>query len=76
MTFWAWIILALVAGFAIGMIVAAFMATARGNDEIIADLVGALQEWVDINENYWNAPDFRKKRYERSCKALNRARGM
>lgn len=76
MTFWFWIILALLVGIVIGMLAAAFMVSARGADEIIADLCGALEEWVEINENYWNAPDHLGKRYERSCKALNRARGM
>jgi len=76
MTFWFWIVLALLVGIVVGMLTAAFVVAARGADEIIAELCGALNEWVDINENYWNAPDFGKKRYDRSCKALNRARGM
>ncbi|TGE35900.1 hypothetical protein E4K67_22550 [Desulfosporosinus fructosivorans] len=76
MTFYGGIFIGIMVGVIIGVITMSLMFVAKGSDEIINELYGALEEWVEINENYWNAPDFGKKRYERSCKALNRARGM
>lgn len=76
MTFYGGVFIGIMVGVIITMITMSLMFVAKGTDVIIADLCGALREWVEINEQCWNAPDFGKKRYERSCKALNRARGM
>jgi len=76
MTFYGGLLIGIMVGVIIGVIVMCMAFVSKGTDEVVAELYGALEEWVEINENYWNAPDFGKKRYERSCKALNRARGM
>lgn len=76
MTFWGGLLIGIMVGVIITMIIMSLMFVAKGSDEIIAELYGALEEWVEINEVAWRAPDFGKKRYERSCKALNKARGM
>jgi len=76
MTFYGGLFIGIMIGCIISVIVMCMAFISKGTDEIIEDLCGALQEWVDINEVTWNAPDFGKKRFNRSVEVLNRARGF
>jgi uncharacterized membrane-anchored protein YhcB (DUF1043 family) len=76
MMFWFWIIIALLVGVALGVGGLALVSGSNRQGEIIADLYQALNEWVEDIDRAGMVPRFLEKKYARSRKALNRARGM
>jgi len=65
-------------GCIIGVVVMCLASVSRDTDEINTELYDALEEWVDLNESGWTLPlnDSGRDLFDRSCKALNRARGQ
>jgi hypothetical protein len=65
-------------GYIVGVVVMCLASVSRGTDMIVTELCESLEEWVEINEHCWTLPlnDRGRDLYDRSCKALNRARGL
>jgi len=77
MTFYGGLAIGIMVGVIVGVVTMCLVSASKDTDEITTELYDALEEWVDIDEVCWTLPlnDRGRDLFDRSCKALNKARG-